>query len=364
MSKQEFLSKISNTQNPKNKYLKELKESKYPILLYGMGDYANTVLKFLLTKHIAIDKVCIDDKYYNATQWNNIDVVPLSELNADTANKYNVVIGFSKFKSARENLCAISTINETYFFDSISFFDFFDYSFIETNVDGFWTTYNNLEDEKSRSILIGFINGKITSNPADLYDLVEGDQYFPSDIIHLTDRENFVDAGAYTGDTLSTFLKKTNGIFESYTAFEPDNTNYVELQKTVNAYKGKNIATLNKGVWNEMADLKFISNEINTVKSSLSNAGTISVKVDSIDNVLSGKSATFIKMDIEGAEEQAIIGATNTITTYKPKLAISMYHKPTDLIILPQLIKSLRADYKLYLRHHLHITQELVLYAI
>lgn len=69
-------------------------------------------------------------------------------------------------------------------------------------------------------------------------------------------------------------------------------------------------------------------------------------------------------MDIEGAELNALMGAESTIRTYKPILAICVYHKKEDLIDIPQFIMSIRADYKFYLRAYSRCTQELVLYAI
>lgn len=57
----------------------------------------------------------------------------------------------------------------------------------------------------------------------------------------------------------------------------------------------------------------------------------------------------FIKMDIEGAEVPALKGASETIKTFKPKLAISVYHKWDDLLIIPELIHSFRNDYTYYL---------------
>ena len=72
----------------------------------------------------------------------------------------------------------------------------------------------------------------------------------------------------------------------------------------------------------------------------------------------------FIKMDIEGAESKALKGATKTIKKYKPKLAISAYHKHDDLYRLPKQILSLRSDYKFYLDYYTIIGDEIILYAI
>jgi hypothetical protein len=73
---------------------------------------------------------------------------------------------------------------------------------------------------------------------------------------------------------------------------------------------------------------------------------------------------TFIKMDIEGAEIEAIHGSADIIQSDKPDLAISIYHKIEHLWRIPMLLKSLNRNYKFYLRSHEHYNQETILYAV
>jgi len=73
------------------------------------------------------------------------------------------------------------------------------------------------------------------------------------------------------------------------------------------------------------------------------------ITIDTFSEQNSLKKVDFIKMDIEGAEVPALIGATGTIKMFKPKLAISVYHKWDDLLVIPQLIHSIRDDYSYYL---------------
>ncbi len=73
------------------------------------------------------------------------------------------------------------------------------------------------------------------------------------------------------------------------------------------------------------------------------------VKVTTIDSFFSkkkGEQPAFIKMDIEGFEEQALIGGKMTIAANKPILSFSAYHKPTDKEVLPRTVKSILPDYK------------------
>ena len=86
--------------------------------------------------------------------------------------------------------------------------------------------------------------------------------------------------------------------------------------------------------------------------------------IEGYDNIVDQEGVTFIKMDIQGSELAALHGAENTIRKSKPKLAICIYHKPEDLITIPQYIYSVMPDYKLYLRNHQFISKETVLYAI
>ena len=83
-----------------------------------------------------------------------------------------------------------------------------------------------------------------------------------------------------------------------------------------------------------------------------------------LDEVFEDKSITFIKMDVEGAEYEALRGAEQTIRTQRPKLAISIYHKPEDILDLPQLLLSYQPEYRFYLRHYCIFNNETVLYAI
>ena len=83
-----------------------------------------------------------------------------------------------------------------------------------------------------------------------------------------------------------------------------------------------------------------------------------------IDEILQGEEATYIKMDVEGAELRALYGAEKTIRTYRPKLAVCMYHKPEDLVTIPQYIYSIRDDYRFYIRNHSPYGIEMVLYAV
>ena len=83
-----------------------------------------------------------------------------------------------------------------------------------------------------------------------------------------------------------------------------------------------------------------------------------------IDDIVGEEKVTFIKLDVEGAELKALQGAEQTIRRYRPRLAVSIYHKPEDVIEIPKYILSLHEDYRMYIRHYQMSACETILYAV
>jgi FkbM family methyltransferase len=235
-----------------------------------------------------------------------------------------------------------------------------DYSFVVKNKDGFQKTYDRLADQKSKDIFIAFINAKLSGDPAPLYEFAEFDQYF-NKTADLGEEEIFVDSGAFDGDSIIAFNKHVAGKYRKIYAFEPNSLNQEKLLRNIKDEGIDRVELIKKGTWSHATTLKF-STDANM--SSASDQGDMEVEVDSIDNCIGDNPVTYIKMDIEGAELESLKGAKNAITKNFPKLAICVYHKPEDLIDIPAYILSLSEDYDLYLRHHQHMSWELVLYAI
>ena len=83
-----------------------------------------------------------------------------------------------------------------------------------------------------------------------------------------------------------------------------------------------------------------------------------------LDDILKGYSDLVIKMDIEGAELNALYGARRIITETKPELLISVYHKISDLWRIPLLLKKWVPQYRFYLRSYASATIDTVLHAV
>ena len=122
-----------------------------------------------------------------------------------------------------------------------------------------------------------------------------------------------------------------------------------------------------KGVWSSVCELRFCSlgeNSHSSGSSFVFGEGGETVPVTSLDEALAGQRVTFIKMDIEGSELEALKGAEKTIREQKPKLAICVYHKPEDIWEIPELMLEFNEDYRFYMRHYSLASFDTVLYAI
>ena len=196
--------------------------------------------------------------------------------------------------------------------------------------------------------------------------IVDERQYFDEDIVQLQDGEAFVDAGSLDLGTTRIFMEKMKQkgcAVEKVWAFEPDDSNYCDCEKALIEKGMEKVELMKMGLWCRNTNLAFQCDELAGSHIVESDEGGTQVKVVALDSCVQEK-VTFIKMDIEGAEYEALKGAERLIRKYKPKLAVSIYHKPEDIWEIPGVILNIHPGYKLYLRHYSIAAAETVVYAI
>ncbi|WP_187626360.1 FkbM family methyltransferase [Selenomonas caprae] len=197
---------------------------------------------------------------------------------------------------------------------------------------------------------------------ADIVDKPVYKQYFDCPYFEHEDNEVFIDAGVFDGMSAIRFAEWSNDKYDHIYGFEPNAASYSNCAKIYNTLK--NTTLFNKGVWDKNTVLQFRENGPGSkIIEDEKAIGNDTISVASIDDELAGERVTFIKMDVEGAELKGLYGAEKTIRKWMPKLAISVYHKPTDLWEIPNIILSFNADYKFYMRHYFFNDCETILYA-
>jgi len=219
-----------------------------------------------------------------------------------------------------------------------------------------------LSDEISRHVYKGVINIR-KYNYVDYSHIAEicDNQYFVDGLFTYGENEVFVDAGAHNGENSIQFVNIVKGKYDMIYVFEPDKHNYLSTKKKIEAIdKLGRTKIINKGLFSRNGNIGF--NARGTGGSNINENSENKIEVTKLDDEIDGK-VTFIKMDIEGAETDALLGAEKTIKTHKPKLAICIYHKMDDLWKIPLLVNSFVPEYKLYIRHHKYSFIDTVLYA-
>lgn len=233
--------------------------------------------------------------------------------------------------------------------------------FYKKNEERVKNNINCLEDELSKTIYKKMIKYRCERKRKDFPKDIEKNRYFPKDIIKLNDDEVFIDCGAYTGDTIEDFIQAFNNKYKKIVCFEPDKNNFEILKKNMEHIK--NIKMYCMGVYNKVDTLNFCSGK--KEGSGINYSGNDTVNVVNLDSLEDCQEATFIKMDIEGAELDALKGAEAIIKKNRPKLAICIYHSDQDMIDIIEYIHNLNSEYKIYLRHHHPLYEgETVIYCV
>lgn len=237
---------------------------------------------------------------------------------------------------------------------------------IEKENDMILKVKEHLADERSVVVFDNLLKYRQTNNVELLEASFEKGhyQYFPiNEIMKPYEKEVFVDAGAYDGGTSVQFAEWSKGKYKNIYAMEPDPLMYNILQGTIELSNLKNIEAVNCGAYSKTGKTFFVEDS-ETGSSRIADEAEKSIQVISIDEMLRGKEATYIKMDIEGAEMEALKGAKCTIEKYHPKLAISVYHWEDDLWKIPFYIIENYPWYRIYIRHYTNITTETIMYAV
>lgn len=221
---------------------------------------------------------------------------------------------------------------------------------------------SNLQDEMSLNVFNAKMNAIYYGEYLPLEALKEDNQYFASSVVTLSDHEVFVDAGCFDIQTSLAFIKAA-GQFRQIIAFECDPIQYEICRAELNFNAIDNFQLINKGLHEKSGILSFESRGWGS--SAITDKGGDQVAVTSLDEYFArGEyTPTFIKMDIEGAEQPALRGGKETIQKYHPKLAICVYHGNTDIFEIPYWIKTNFPEYRLFMRQHSNIA-ETVCYAV
>ena len=327
-----------------------LKNTPLPIAVYGTGNGADRVFEEFGRLGITVSAVVASDGFVRKRTFRGFQVKSIAELENEIGD-YVIALAFaSPLTEVIENIKSLS-LRHKVIMPSVPVYesDIFNKDFLKKHIDEIELAYSHLADEQSRKVFENIIRFQITGDLNYCFNCESGkDEAF--EILNLGDNESFLDLGAYRGDTVEEFLKYTKS-YKKIVAVEPDTRTFKKLQ--INCESLENCITLNNAIWSENCVLTFDGNKGRGASAKSQGEEKNAICVDYITEKYGDFS--YLNIDIEGAESEMLKGACLTLAN-RPKICMAVYHKSEDIFALVNKIKEINSDYKIYLRHHKHIS--------
>ena len=338
-----------------------LKNSPYPIILYGMGNGADKVLSEFEKRNIKCSGVMASDDFVRYQNFRGFTVKKMSDFEEEFG-EFTVALCFA---SSLENVMEyINSVAQTHplLVPNVPVFgdEIVDDAFISKYKNEIKSAYKLLADEKSKSVFENTLSFLYSGKLEYLLQADSNKDEVFTQILKLNDSESYLDLGAYRGDTVDEFLNYTKE-YEKIVAVEPNLKNHKKLIEHCETLQ--NFTPINAGISDK--DGVMLVSKGGGRQSVLNDKNGVEINTVSVD-MLSEKFGEFsyIKADIEGMEHLMICGMTATLLK-KPKLNIAAYHTNSDFFTLINKIHSINPQYRMYLRTQPYIPcWELNLYCI
>jgi FkbM family methyltransferase len=187
-------------------------------------------------------------------------------------------------------------------------------------------------------------------------------------LIQVQSGDTVIDGGGCWGDSTLYFASKAGAQGKIYCfEFAPENLEILRRNIDLNEHVANHIEVITKALWDRSGETIPYSPDgpatslVKTKKNQTLQMSTLSI--DDLVKAAEIARVDYIKMDIEGSELKALQGAEKTIRTFRPKLAISLYHKEDDFVVIPSYLDKLSVGYEFFLDHFTIHTEETVLFA-
>ncbi len=320
-----------------------LKTSQKPIVLYGMGNGADKIIKVLEEKGIEFKGVFASDGFVRPKLFHGHQISSYTDLKQKFGDMIVLLCFGSSLPDVIENILKIAAEQELYAPEvPVIGGGLFDYDFLRKNAQMLKWVYDCLADDISRHTFENILKYKLSGKINYLIDCQVNENEPYSSFLKLKN-ERFLDLGAYNGDTVLGFTQNCPD-YESITALEPDRKTFKKL--LLNTESLRNFTPINACVLDKCETVNF---KMLGGRNSVLGEGKDEIEALTIDSL--NFNPTYIKMDVEGQEVAAINGAKETILKHKPKMLISAYHRTDDFVTIPKAVLGIRSDYKIYVRH-------------
>lgn len=325
---------------------KHLKLTEKPIVLYGMGDGADKVLTVCKEKDIPVAGVFASDEFARHNWFHGHTVITYAEAKAAFGNMIVLVCFGTSRPEVLARIDAIAQEQELYIPELPVYGDgLFTKEYVLAHSEELQNVFSALADEESKRIWNDLLSYRVSGNYQMLMKAETDSEAVWGEILKPTDREHFLDLGAYRGDTVTEFLAHVSD-YAAITAIEPDPRTYQKLCENTDGFH--DCRRIHAAAGNTDGTCLFSAKK---GRGSTVSENGIEIPCLRVDSLHPDKPFTMVNIDVEGNERAAIEGMEETIRVYKPKLQIAAYHRVEDYFAIPQQILAIRPDYKVYIRH-------------
>ncbi|MCC6919541.1 MAG: FkbM family methyltransferase [Alphaproteobacteria bacterium] len=226
-----------------------------------------------------------------------------------------------------------------------------------------------LADDESRAYLAALIDFRWTMEPARLRrnPRLKGFYQYDGPFVGPLAGDHIVDVGAYNGDSATAYLERLNGNAR-VSGLEPLPQNLKALAGTIAAHRfGRAITPVPFGAGAAPASAEIDSeDEAPDARATLRRkpGATTTIRIETLDRLFAADRVDFIKIDIEGHDPAALMGARELLARDKPGLAVAAYHAPEHLWEIPALLDRLCPGYRIHLGHHPAAAYECELFCV
>ncbi len=329
-----------------------------PVCIYGTGNGADKIMDVLAERRIPVAGVFASDGFVRDREFRGFRVLSYDEacacfgdftaVLAFGTHRADVIAAIKKLASERLVLCPDVPV----FGDGL-----FDRKYYTENYGAFVRLYDMLADDESRRTLSLVLASKLTGDLCPLFSCGgDGDIIsLARDIFPYEDYRVIADLGAYTGDTVRKAAELMPNL-ERIFAFEPEPHAYKKLAALSEVTSHPCVLAYNAAAWECDMTLEFTSGSgrgSSGTGRAHRKTKTLAVNALALDGVMDGGGVDFIKLDVEGAEAEALRGASDLLFRCQPDICVSVYHRTNDMLALPELVNRLCPEKRLFLRREL-----------
>ena len=343
-----------------------LKAHDKPIFLYGTGNGADKIIAALEKYGVSLDGIFASDGFVRDRHFHGFHVRSYSDVTAEYGDDIIVLLAFgTTLESVRAFIEELDKKHELIIPDVPLYGgDLFDLTYLNSHIKVLDAARELLSDEESVSLFDDAVNFRLsgrlefllrTEETADSLKFLFAGRHISS----------IIDGGAFKGDSASIFAEALSP--DVIYAVEADPKTFVKLSAYAESEKRCKVIPINAAISDKDGEVEYSSSGSRGAGEEGRNrrAKTHSVKCISLDSYFTDVAIDLIKLDIEGAEAEAISGGTELIKRCEPDMAVSLYHRTDDIFTLIFTVHALLPHHKLFLRRVRCIPMwDITLYAI